>query len=457
MTTAALFSSQANGTGEGAGDKLRLFTLLFGTFTVLHVIGYLLRYRAEPTWDLFALGAVGFLALIRPGAPLFAALIIMSLISGWEQAPVGSNHTMLRNVVVLGAILLIVIKRGVRPAFADFAILGGGCLMVMYVFGIFHKINTDFLNPDVSCGPALWAWMPPPLSWIKGAWMDEASIWGTFIVEGAILLALFSHRFRHVGVVAGIGFHGLLSLTNYSMYIPFTSLAIALHFLFLSEIGAARVARSAIGGWVLNAGQSPVRICLFLLAFAVVAVCTRLGLFVGATLASGVILGPICLAVAVYGYGGVRQGATVTGKAIITLIVGGFFLLCLTPYTGLRTVQSMNMFANLRVEGGVSNHLVFGVPTMFPYVDDVVAIEAASGSRLLVRAANRDRIVPWRQVLTELADNPNATVTYRRKTGEAVEISAADVRTEIAALPHPWVRKFIHYRSLPQSLPLGCI
>lgn len=438
-------------------DKLRLFTALFGIFTVLHVIGYLVRYRAEPTWDLFVLGIVGFAAVIWPGARLFAALIIVSLMSGWEQAPVGSNHTMLRNVVVLGAAILIIARRGVRVSFADFAVLGGACLMVMYIFGIFHKINTDFLNPAVSCGPALWAWMPPPLSWLQGPLMDHAAIWGTFVVEGLILIALLTRRFRHAGVVAGIGFHGLLSLTNYSMYIPFTSLAIALHALFLSEVGATQITQSRLGAWALNAARNPARILLFLLAFVSVAVLTRMGLFVGATLASGILLGPLCLAIALYGRGGVRLAPSFAGTAITALVAGGFFLACLTPYAGLRTVQSMNMFANLRVEGGISNHLVFGVPTMFPHVDDVVAVEAATGSRLLRRAANRNRIVPWRQVLIELADNSQATVTFRRNGADAEQVSASDVISEIEQLPHPWVRKFIHYRSLPQDLPLKCI
>jgi hypothetical protein len=445
------------GMTDTSDDKLRLFTALFGVFTVLHVIGYLLRYRAEPTWDLFALGAVGFVAVIWPGARLFAALIIMSLISGWEQALVGSNHTMLRNVVVLGAALLILARRGVRPAFADFAVLGGACLMVMYIFGIFHKINTDFLNPDVSCGPALWAWMPPPLSWLSGGWMDQATIWGTFVVEGAILIALLTRRFRHAGVVAGIGFHSLLSLTNYSMYIPFTSLAIALHALFLSEAGSARIARSSIGQWALNASQNPARIILFLLVFLCAAVLTRLGLFVGATLAAGVVLGPLCLAIALYGHSGVRRAPSSIGRVITALVAGGFILACLTPYSGLRTVQSMNMFANLRVEGGISNHLIFGPPTMISHVDDVVAVEAATGSHLLVRAANRNRIVPWRQVLIELADNPKATVTYRRDGEKMAQVTAADLRNEIDQLPHRWVRKFIHFRSLPQGSPTPCI
>ena len=37
------------------------------------------------------------------------------------------------------------------------------------------------------------------------------------------------------------------------------------------------------------------------------------------------------------------------------------------------------------------------------------------------------------------------------------KVTADDLRAEIDQLPHPWVRKFIHYRSLPQDLPLRCI
>jgi len=233
-----------------AEARRTIFSLLFALFSVFHFMNYAFEYgRFPPQLDQLALLAAATLLFFRPGSnrALFL-LMLASTVSAIAQAPVSSNHTMVRNVVLLGYWLSFGIaavrNRPANTVFTNFAPAGQGALLVMYFFGIFHKINSDFLNPVTSCAVALWRQMPAPLAALEGPLVWYPAIYGTFAIEGGIMVALLTRRWRHVGIAAGIGFHLLLSLSSYAMYISFTMLSIALHSLFLSGDAAQRILAS---------------------------------------------------------------------------------------------------------------------------------------------------------------------------------------------------------------------
>ena len=118
---------------------------------------------------MFLILAAALYTLIRPTSDraLFI-LMLVSTISTFIQAPVGSNHTMVRSAVIVGYWLSFNRIGGAQPTagavFTNFVPAGQGVLLVMYFYGVFHKINADFLNPITSCAVALWELMPPPMS-----------------------------------------------------------------------------------------------------------------------------------------------------------------------------------------------------------------------------------------------------------------------------------------------------
>ena len=114
----------------------------------------------------------------------------------------------------------------------------------MYFFGVFHKLNTGFLDPSVSCAVALWQNMPQPLNHLDGAAIQYLTIYGALAVELLIFLMLLLRRFRHLGILIGVGFHMLLALSGYAMYAPFSMLSVALHCLFLSPQSARQIVDS---------------------------------------------------------------------------------------------------------------------------------------------------------------------------------------------------------------------
>ncbi|MEM6857151.1 MAG: DCC1-like thiol-disulfide oxidoreductase family protein [Pseudomonadota bacterium] len=429
--------------------RREIFATIFAFFTVFHCVNYAFEYRIIPTWDMAALCLAALALLFRPSsAPLLFVLMLISTVSTVLQAPVQSNHTIVRAAALLGYWLSFVTAM-VRndhfdKVFERFAPAGGAALLVMYFFGIFHKINTDFLNPVTSCATTLWREMPWPLSAMQGPFMDASAIYGTFIVEGLIAAALLFRATRHAGIAAGIAFHLLLSLSGYAMYITFTTLSIALHSLFLSEPAAKAVLTSPIIGAVRAKLAEPIYKALVLTGCLSLAAVANLGHYTLATLITLPIVLPFCWAVLRYGAEGPLVSALRPRRTIpvIGLIVGAlFFANGAMPYLGLKTAQSIAMFANLRLEAGKSNHLVFSADHRpFGYLEEVVTLPD-SGQQLV-----------YYDVLAFADRNPDVTFAFEKDGKLYSDQSAATLRADIDRMLMPgWVNKWFHFQTVDLS------
>jgi hypothetical protein len=288
-----------------------------------------------------------------------------------------SNHTILKNFFLLG-VLAGGLYRWLRGSswnrfFADIVPVGQLLLLLMYVFGIFHKINAGFLDPAVSCAVTLWRVMPLPLRLLDGPLIQNLTIYGTFLAEGVIILLLLVRATRHWGIVAGIGFHMLLALSGFAMYPAFSSLSLALHTLFLSPAAAERVVTSPLFRQILGVLSSPTGWMLLLLTFVLIAWAALLRDYSIVGLVWFGLVGPPALAILIYGRARAPDppcAPILRSRLRFLNMIGLLFLLYgMMPYLGLKSAQAINMFANLRLEGGYSNHLVLrGPPGPFGYL-----------------------------------------------------------------------------------------
>jgi hypothetical protein len=118
---------------------------------------------------------------------------------------------------------------------------------------------------------------------------------------------------------------------------------------------------------------------------------------------------------------------------------------------GLKTETSWAMFANLRTEGGWTNHLL--VPSsaqIFDYQRDLVAVTGSS-DRYLQSVADRKLLIPY----FELRRRPEASVSYVREGKEHVYARLADD----PAFPGdiPWtLQKLLLFRPTDQSTKETC-
>lgn len=447
-------------------SRVVLFSACWGIFACFHFLAYAFEYYAEAYVTTYLIPALGALAALRPRLRIaFLLLLCVMAVDAWLHMPVFSNHTIMKNfflaAALAGGVVSALRAEGWSSWFEQIAPIGRALLLVMYVFGVFHKLNTDFLNPDVSCANVLWSEMPWPLSALNAPWWGYVTVYGTLVIETVILVFLLVPRLRHLGIVSGIAFHMMLALSGYALYSAFSSLAMALHVLFLSPVAAERIVASpswtraerfigTFGGRaVIGAYGTALMLAGFITAYPVVAL---------AWFALGV---PLLALIVRYGKDETDRrvaGIFVSRRAWLNVVSVLFFFNCITPYLGLKTAQSINMFANLRLEGGVSNHIVLpNAPGPFRYLEDLVEIRASSGAPYLNYVRKEGLRLTYYDLLNQLERTPGAKVTFERGGHVHVDQSAATLRDDIDAILHPrWVRKWFHFTPVDIETPKAC-
>ena len=433
----------------------RLFFVAWAMASLFHQASFM-RLANKPLEGLLTLAAVAVILAPRRLA-LFCALLAIQLIEIFSRAPVVSNHWWMSGLVSLTLLTTLATSASAGLDFSRwrerFVPALRGVLIVVYIYGVFHKINADFFDPEISCGIDLYRTLAEeyltflPVS-TAASWF---SIIGTLVVETAIPVLLLWPRTRRYGVVLGVGFHFFLGFVPYSVYYNFSSALFALFFLWVSPTTLDRVvandrlwARLAAWRWPLT------------LAFLLVLACGALqvgggkGLWRHLYRVPWAVYGSSCLYLA---FATLRHGttqsevdaATPVGPRWVWVFPLLFLLNGASPYLGLKTETSLAMYSNLRTEGGISNHLIIrGSLDPFDRTRDIVVIESSS-DRKLKRLEKQRRGMLWFEFRDHLARHPKARVVFeldgkRERVGRAGD----DPRF---AKPEPWwIRKFVYFR-----------
>lgn len=467
LTLFALGRDRIAGNPTEHQSLFAIFSHAWGLLAYLHLLYYMYyEGSTQVFWTTWVIGGLGAYLAVRPISPRVFVLLSGFLIwDAWMQMPVYSNHTILRNFVLLAICAAAIYSwsrgRSWSCFMQSFAPVGRCLLVIMYVFGVFHKINVDFLDPSVSCAVALWQTMPEPLPRLDADWFRWLMIYGTLVGETAILLGLLFRRSRQAAIIAGIAFHSMLALSGYGFYPSFSTLAVVLHLLFFSPEAATRITTST--EWVSLQGALGKRKGQLLVVFWFV------GMWLltksGNTSSLGLLWLPWAgwMIYLVGRYGKDQNGEATLGSALssrswaLNAVSIFFFFNCFAPYLGLKTAQSMNMFANLAVEGGYNNHLVLrGKPGPFGYLNDIVK-PISSGSKVWGYAANGGLYLTYYDLLNILERDRSAVVSYERDGLLYERQSYETLKPDIDLTLHPrWFRNWFLFRPIDMSSPKSC-
>jgi hypothetical protein len=432
-------------------DPASGFFRLWAVAALAHIIGNRPR---EPYFEqltlvrvsLIALGAAALWLLVVPAnrrARVAVAALVVA--TWWLEAPVTGNHWLLAALVSAG-LLVATLRRApwvTTAALCRFALVG------FYSFAAFAKLNAGFLDSAASCGifypnQMLGAVGLPSVA--TGSAVAPALPWATAAVELAVPLLLLVPRTRRAGVLLGVVFHSLITLDFDQHFYDFTAVLVPLFLCFLdgrvlARVGSWRPTERAtastvgLGGalvWLAVTPQSTgteglVRIIAFVIWIPAVAAVVR--------------------AVAATGDEGVaRLGRPApSALAVVSLIV----LNGLAPYLGVKTATSWNMYANLEVAGGESNHYL--VPWLGEWREVEYVTVLASDDEDLARYVGSGYEVPLVNLAAFLDRHPAAGVTVRRADATVQELDAAST-----AAPNVFVRKLLASRSADTVDPPRC-
>lgn len=415
-------------------------------FTLLYMVAVYLELSerwAYPGYTAAVLGLIVVLALTRITRLTFLGFLAVTT-AQWVlvQLPDVANHV---NLMVYANVAMMV---GIAYSFVRPATAGSDdawydmmrpvlqvTLILVYFLAGFHKLNRDFVNPEVSCVTgtidSLWTAARSSIAGVPtlavlaggalvvGALLLRASPWRRYLPRVAVAAAglgtlavvllllppggvraamrgalvppmialillwevvggplLTVRRLQLPILVFSWSMHASLALVN---FIDFGGLALALLYNFIPPAYQAMLAeRVRIPG----SARSVSRVHLYL-ALAIVAGAlngrARLAAGVLFNLAALVLLWPLLRAWARSGPRPVWEGVPLTARrtpAWMFVFPALLVAYASTSYLGLRTAGNFSMFSNLRTEGERSNHFLLASNPIkiWGYQEDVVRV-----------------------------------------------------------------------------------
>ncbi len=363
-----------------------LFCFFWALFTLFHQAD---EQRFSTLGFDLVVNAAAVAALLRPSSGFrLAVLCLAQVIAAWLALPLIVNHWMLTFLVSL-ATLAILVERLMRAGcsldfdewFDRFAPVVRMAVILTYFFAFLAKLNPDFRDPGLSCGAHFYRVLSEVLPFLpSGRWAYHALIWFTLVVEAALPILLATQKTRVVGILVGMGFHTILSLTA---FYEFAAQATAFYCLFLPSDFSTRARHWLERHATLKRrAQAVCRLAGRPLSFEILLVALYLVLnvfeleFVKTVLPANprglpaaYLLLPLWVSIACVliaclvlilrekgpigggdrGYLSLRHPLYGLGVAIV--VVNG-----LCPYVGLKTEHSFTMFSNLRTEPERWNH-----------------------------------------------------------------------------------------------------
>ena len=424
-----------------------LFALLYAVAVLLHIAWppvLLLRptFDAPSFWLLSSLVLAGAAVIHRPGSvSRLLGLAIVQLLDVAYYLPVVPNHWLLTGIVslaILGAAAIVALRAGLTAVqlgelYQTLTPPVRLSAVIFYFFTFFHKLNADFLNPDVSCAVRFLEQTLAPVGLTALPGMGTAVIWATLAAELFLAVGLAVPRWRQAACLLGAGFHMLLALDAPHIFYNFSAVMFAVLWVCLPAPRAAWIARKLggrfgrfhfLGGYALIVGLAwwfPVeagRVTAFgfsglWLGFAITLLsragllgrCNVLQLARATRLSSA---RPTPFAPIKATSGGRYAGVLLLLPAVVLL--NG-----LSPYLGLKTRTAWQMYSNLNLSAAASNHFI--IPYSLDiggFLADSVAIVATSDPALNVEYVQTGQRITWFELRRYVAQHPDIQLAYTR-------------------------------------------
>ncbi len=260
-------------------------------------------------------------------------------------------------------------------------------ISIIYLFSFFAKLNTSFINPEISCASIFYENVRSSNISIlpSSTFVHLTSIYLSIIFEGLAALLILSKRFRIFIVLAGLLFHLGLSFDLIKYFTNFSSIMYFLLFFSLGDVAMKPLyeVMSQLNRHLIF--RKTLQSFLFLITLS----CLLSGEIMfpyheaslGILILSRHILW-LCIAFFTL-YVLIRtlknRAKSNTGNASIgilpSLILFLYFINCLGPYLGYKTRGVLSMYSNLRIEKDFSNHLLIKESlNLFNTISDVVRV-----------------------------------------------------------------------------------
>ncbi len=394
------------------------------------------------------------LLLLAAGAQVLAFVL---------QSPVASNH---HTVVAFcnAALIVSLLARWRKPdvlasAYALFRPAALASLVVLYFWGVFHKLNAGFFDLDVSCGAVLMRALESHVGIAPSHFSAGLAIASTFVIEGGAMLLLFT-RFWPLAVLGAVPFHYIIGFTGHAYYVDFSATVLAL---MLTNFDDRQL--GSIKPWVskvmtrLEALPIPLpylRVAPVLLCYLLVAWSPLPGRFAQQFLiffVYGALLSVLLVRSALpllgrSGLGPLRAGLSrYTAPVVVVFWING-----MCPYLGYKTEGSIAMYSNLYTEGE-TNHFLIPTSWQLFALQEPVTVERTDIDELRKAASSRRPITTY-ELWHAVQKQPEGRVVFvqdgERRTFDGKRGDVPDYE------PNWLVRKTARFKRITLERPHPC-
>lgn len=450
--------------GETATPATAVFVCAWSAAIVVHRLAFA-ETLATPIGALSALTAV--LAALAPGsARRFAVALVATLAVTLPRLPDVPNHFVFEALVDVGMLVVLApaVFRGGPPTARVMAIVRPA-LVALYGWATVHKLNTDFLNPEVSCATRFVDALRAAIWQVPAATLVHASVpWLTLFVEAVIPIGLVVRRLRWIAVLVGGAFHLLLIPYANSGVYSFSAAMFAAYCAFLPPRWTAAVSRvGALSSDTRGSTRARLLVTVACVLAATALAASGHPRWVARVGRASVFVAAAVVWVAVSraalrfrrdgGPSALPEGAP--AAVVLALVVANGSL----PYFGVKTEGAFAMFSNLRTEMN-GNHLFLPTWNLGFGQGPFVYVESASEPAVAEEITAPGVLVPRYELQRRLAevDRP-VRVTYLDERGvrhvidEAAGIGLDDPARQV---PSWLARKIVRFRPFEPSGPMSC-
>ncbi|MES2874036.1 MAG: hypothetical protein V4708_09960 [Bacteroidota bacterium] len=418
-----------NNDSQIALTQFKIFTVLWSVATLFHM-AYAGVFEEKLNYALLTLAAL--YVIFKPGnVKGFFILMLLQLYDVFFLLPEVNNHwlfTAFVNLTIIQALIYQLIKQ--KSFYIDrsrwfelFAPILRFEVLILYFFAVFHKLNSDFLDPQVSCASVLLE-AQNKFNWPIRSELFALAGYFTLVIETIIPLLLCFKKTRKSGILIGVLFHSVLAYSSYNGYFDFSSMMFALYFLFADRPLSFFIAQKYSQ---LKSVQLFESFSFTKLAVTFFTIVVSLGflhflvrlfpefpdfnLYIFWLTYNLVFL---YLFVKYYMMKPESESTRYFSTPAIAFLIMPImvFINGMSPYLGLKTESSYSMFSNLRTEGGVSNHyLIPANYQIFNFQKEYVELISSSDAFLQKAANEKSRMVLFHFHRYLLAKKP-AKVEY---------------------------------------------
>lgn len=402
---------------------LFVFSQLWAFATLFHLITFL-RWDGYKFLGLIVAAACIAHLVFRKHYYFFMMALIVNVIFTFLKLPEIANHLFyewLMNVTILftigGYLLLHYLKKPTSVSFPDNVWVTlkpvlKVSFIILYLFVVFHKLNTDFFSVDLSCGANFFTGMLEQYKLLKIGFIRDFhtnyysllrnfSIYFTIVSEGLIPVLLVTRRFRRIGILYGILFHLILGFYIHLGVFSFSCIMYVYYVVFFDDETIE---------WFYKILQNQKWITAITLFILVANIVGYILLEHTHFYELGIALFLMMACLYFYHYGRLLLRTSFIQKTDesrakyfhFTVVLVPIVVVAngLCPYFGLKTETSYAMFSNIRTENGSTNHFFMPVSLQFfNYQNELVTIVESTMPHSQIYVDNNTNM---KMVFTEL-------------------------------------------------------